>query len=634
MNGKLKFKQRVFALILVSVLLVTVFPFGVFAESINSNGTFSDGTNWIDKFGASETPMLNMIDSAESFVSIHGNNVNDFNNIPTLGLTRSNENTWAGYFDDIKDLENFDIYNSVTANNVDYDLTNNTYHVIFAYNNGSFTFAQCYYFWTENRQNVYFVGGGQGNYICSDDELHCFYQEIVPSSQTVSNAYSYDYYIQENQGIYFMPFVAISASSGTTPIGLTDLSVYCSTQSGNSGFTNSGLSGGTSDFDFASVSDYYDFNMPKTSGDFIDPNAPEPQPEETLARYYMNFADSTSYTGNSYSAVYHNHSLNLNQYTLQFPQQFEMGFDYIVYFHANYFGGTRVYRYTYPNKIQIAYLLGQCKRLGSGTKLSVPLDFDNFICTADGATLSNDLKLIYHNTYNTILNKVSPDDILDKDSFGAIYDRLDQHNNGGGSFGGSSTSGTRSFGGFALGNFPTIQAGIDSIKTDIRSNIVQFKIVGYTTLYDKNDSNYHSYSYHDFHDFLTGEEGALDTNNTISPYERPEGLNEAQIVESSGGGVSSIGDNNVTITVQGAAGGGGAELVKVWTPFTLSEVSYANTHGMFQDILEFMDASSENGFLPVVKQVFSFLPETIWTYLTISIAVICGFAVIRFVLRR
>lgn len=613
-----KIKNRVLSTFCLVLIFVAVFPFGIFAATMERNGTFSDGTNWVEFFGASETPMLNMLDSAETFVSSHGNNVEDLNNIGSMGLTRANEETWAGIFDNVKDFEDFQIYNTLTVQNVDYDLTDSTYHVIFG-NDGNSNVAYCYYFWTENHHPVYFVGGRQGNAIVSDDELHCYMCEFSTQSQYYTNAYAEDYYISENQGVYYMPFSAISAGSGSTPILLTDLSIFWSTQSGNSGFTSSGFSGGTADFDFANVSSYYDFNLPKTSGDFTDPNAPEPEPEQTLARYYLNFADTTSYTGNSFNAVYHNHSLNLNEYTMQFPQQFELGFDYIVYLDTPYFGGTRVYRYAPENKVQIAYLLGQCKRLGTGTKLSVPLNFDNFICTADGNTLSFDLRSIYHNQFSTVMSAIQVDDLLDSSAI---------------SYGGQSLgTGSRSFGGFQIGNFTSISDGIDKIKTAIASSFRQFKIVGYVSLYDKSDSNYHSYSYHDFHDFLTGEEGALDTNNTIAPYERPEGLNEAQIVESSGGGVVSGGSNNVTVTVQGGAGSG-AQLVKVWTPFTLSEVSYANTHGMFQDILEFMDASSENGFLPVVKQVFSFLPDTIWTYLTISIACICGFAIVRFALKR
>ena len=154
MNLKLKFKKRVLASFCFVLILVAIFPFGVFAEPINSNGTFSGGRNWVEFFGASETPMLNMIDSAETFISTHGNDVNDFNNIPTLGLTRQNEETWAGYFDEIKDIDEFLIYDKATIQNVDYDLTDNTYHVIFAYNNGIETFVQSYYFWTENRHDM------------------------------------------------------------------------------------------------------------------------------------------------------------------------------------------------------------------------------------------------------------------------------------------------------------------------------------------------------------------------------------------------------------------------------------------------------------------------------------------------
>lgn len=627
MNGKSRFKQRVFALILVSFILVAVFPFGVFAEAINSNGTFSDGTNWLDFFGASETPFLNMLDSAETFVSTHGNNLTDLNNIPTLGLSRQNEDDWSGYFDDIKDLADFQIYNSAIANNVEYDLTNNTYHVIFAYNNGTITFAQCFYFWTENRHNVYFVGGSQGNYIASDDELHCFYQEVLPTtSDYITNAGAYDYYIEQNQGVYYMPFPAISNSSGTTPIALTDCSVYCSTASGNSGFTNSGFSGGTADFDFSEVSSYYDFNLPKTSGDFTDPNAPvQPPVEETLAKYYMKFSDTTYYAGSDIMHMFHVNTFTFNEYQVQHPEQYKLKFHYEIALNAHSNAGIIDWPldnyYYYDATVDVASMMAQNKRHNSPSQVAVNISA-NLFNTSDGQhNLRDVLKNVVHEIDGTSAEVANPGTIFDQS---AVVQTVQNWGNLVGDFFYSTENIPKSLPPVVLNRF---------VNSASQYAIHDMRITCEVRLMDANNSNNHSYPYKDYYDFVRGDYKVISTMSTDEVNQLPEVLNDAPLITNNGGGGATNNGTVVNNYITGASGGG-AELVKVWTPFTLSEVSYANTHGMFQDILEFMDAESENGFLPVVKQVFSFLPDTIWTYLTISIACICGFAVIRFALKR
>lgn len=372
----------------------------------------------------------------------------------------------------------------------------------------------------------------------------------------------------------------------------TNAPVYLPSTDGKSGYVQQNLS------DFSFDNDNFNFNNLLVDGIVIEPSGGDDPFEND--KYYLNFYDTSFYGGGALTSFFHVNNFNFNQHILQNPINYRIRFDYRA--EVSYNGNNYVYTYS-PSDLQLSYFLGQVNRIGSGNKIAVPLSSDWFF-DGNGHTLSSMLKGTVYDVEGTTSSFSSPNDILESDSE-VVLDpiflfRLDE---------------------YVKKELPKVNRSYTFDK---------FMIYGSVTLYTDSDSSYESFSYRDSYNFLNGNTSVESTDNVNPPYTDeflpPSTINPENQTNSVTYGSGSV-NPTINVTVNNSGNGG-------FVPFQLSEVSYANVKGMLDDILDFVDSTSENSFWAVLARTFSFIPAKIWEYITITIAVICGFAIVRYVLRR
>ena len=612
---KSKKKIRKYSVFFCAVILcVFCVPFNAFAYY---GGTWSDSVSfatYYDLLSGNPLPLYNSQYASQLYL-----NQEDLTSDGLLFPVFNSDNTYFNSFNSSwETVQNYSgnvIYNdlSFTSDNVSYDISiakkcisGNTD------NNGSIRYLHTYYLFHSDgssNEDIVLIG----NYAVSSSPFVCYWTELYPIDSSEPFHYNdfstsslYDnglYMLDMNGPIYY----------GSQALLFTDMNIYSSSISGGSGFTS--FSTTSTDFSFNDISSYYNFNYLKTGGEFIDPNAPltpDPEPDNFANdKYHLNFVNNTYYGGDGVSAFYHTNNFSFNEYMLLNPSNYKIHFNYVVT--AKTETGSAVQFEYSPDDIQLAYFLGQSRRNNGRSVLIVNLNSDWFTDEFNHS-LTSYLKGVVHAVDGTNTSTASPDTIFGTSPVVDI-DPL---------FGFVTNENTQKYLPHVLNRFVGSSQIPDGLST--------FQIKGYVSIYTANDSNYESYEYEDFYNFLTREGTVTSTDNVNPPYTE-EGQTPSVVTPespSSGGNNYASGSVNPTINVTVNSGGNNVP----WTPFTLDQVSYANVKTMFNDIKDFVDSTSENSFWAVLQKTFGYIPQQIWNYIIISVAVICGFSVVRYVLRR
>ena len=443
--------------------------------------------------------------------------------------------------------------------------------------------------------------GATSHYLVSDQPFDVFcYQTLVQNGsiyiETYTNGMSSALNTYNNLYCY-----ELNNYYNTDYVNFANIPVYISTEDKTTGFSN------LAEFSFSNQH-LIDCNYLFLDGSYTPPAGPEPPDPYENDKYYVNFYDRTSYTGASLLFFWHNNDFTFTDYTIKNPSNYRLHFTYKLTMKTSDHEQTDFY-YTPSGDVNLSTLLGQSSRFGTGSHLHVPLSTDYFK-SANNEVLSDYLKTIVTSTVGTLSSYTSPDDILSNaiegifQAPGFSYDVQDVY-----------TKNT-----------------LSRPKTEYLAVIERFEVVGTVTMYTANNSNYESFDYSDYYNFLTGESYATSTQNVNPPYTpSDETVNTNLPVSQTGSLVGSSGGSSGGSTINVNVNNGGSV---PWTPYTLDQVSYANVREMFADIKDFVDSTSSNSFWSVLERVFGYVPQPIWNYIIISVAVICGFSVVRYVLRR
>lgn len=385
----------------------------------------------------------------------------------------------------------------------------------------------------------------------------------------------------ETSGLYkYTPFAHDSY------VTLTNMPIYLASSDGYSGFSSQ------SQADFSFDADNYDFNNLVAGDLIIVPTTPEiddPDAVQPYASTGLNYIFGTvepKFGTPSDIGIFATYDFKLNTYMLTHPEEYTFVMNHKFVFNTNYGDKT----FFYNRELTIADILYH-----NDQEFNIMLDYGSFVSN-DNLNMKEFLLGFY--TFNGNTSSSYTD--------GSVI-----------SYGAGNAGQTRTFGGFT--------AGVREQYND-HVSVCKFYYECYFVWHGEPETT--SGKLKGWKDLLSNNNRT--TQNDIGTnYYPPSESDQANYPETMQGG---------NITNNGGVFNDGDVIIYdndgLWTPYTLDQVSYANVKDMFDDIREFIDSTSENSFWGVISGTFSYIPAKIWQYITISVAVICGFAVVRYVLRR
>lgn len=464
----------------------------------------------------------------------------------------------------------------------------------------------------------YFIGNGRfalvDNYYVSDESFRILY--VTQNVQTGDFTY--------NDTNHWFDSTQIS---GTNLFGFridnyngyglqfTDLDVYMSTSDGSSGFT------GFSDFSFDG--DNYNFNYFKTQDYIVSPADPEPIPDGNgiveYAKSRMNFSMTSEYIGGTnVKNAKHRLHINFPVALKSNPEIFQVRGNYTAVLDVD---GMGSYTYEYNR----SFVLSGPKAVNM-TYIDAPIDFTGFYRTdGSGRTLWQDFLLYAHQVLGT------SEQIIDENEFWHnLFDAVE--------------SGTW------LGSGPGTNYTSDRlayIKPEFGSIVNAFKIKGDIWLsLITNDGSYDTGHNVTDHDFITGDYDVISSDNTVNFYPI-EGQDPYQLPSTGNGSGIMGGSNNYggAVAYGGQGGQGGTVIVNPeQVPYTMDMGEYGSMADLFiaiRDSLQYGSGDSNvvtagndkvnNNFMYLIEGVYGMLPPNIWHLITISISIISGVAVVKFV---
>lgn len=570
---KLKKKIRIYSILAVFLVLsfVLAFPLASFAAIPATSGVNEDTT-------------ISAYYDSESFSYLNYNDMVTF--LMSNGVDTSGGNLNG----------NLHLGGGIDSSNAEEVLNNYKFPVSVVFNGDTFMSAlSAPRIWTRdtlsgnNYYNSYAVSGSGSfalvnvngiNYLVSDSEFSIFLYitggytgfAVPDSGVSVSTV--------DPSGFYIYTF---NSSYGSEAVNFTNLPFYIGTLDKSTGFTD------FSDFSFSGNN--LNCNYPFISGDYTDPNAPVIDPDEVVnispdGLYYVYGSVDASFSDAAAGYFLGQYSMRMNPYMLSHAEE---------------------YTFHYEHKIQILSNFGDdtFSEFGDVSVADILAGGDQIYNRSIGfrGLLNSDNKTLYEFLLNDIWQGVGQQPQYYRDDSVISYGR-------------SSPSSVRTFGKFTLGPTEPFVPVIDGMK---------FYYKCYFVWHGQPETRSGVLS--GWKDMLTKNNRTTENSISNNAYPPPEDLNNNYPSTSGGspGSSSSASGGNVNVVLNYGSG---------LTPFTLDSVSYANVKSMFNDIKDFVDSTSENSFWAVLKKTFGYLPEQIWTYIIISVAVICGFSVARYVLRR
>ena len=349
---------------------------------------------------------------------------------------------------------------------------------------------------------------------------------------------------------------------------VSNIPIYLPSTDGKSGFSQQNYS------DLSFEAENFDFNEQLFNGTVIEPSTPE---VESDAKYNLTFRDNTYYSGDGLNVFWHNNNFTFTEYQINNPVNYRLKFSYKVEF-ANNLGVDDTYYYTPSDDVQLAYFLGQSNRLGTGSRIAVPLSSDWFK-NGSNQTLTSAIVSTINAVTGTDVQYVNPNGLFENIIDWAVT--VDNYVFGDGS-----------------------GSPLQVVTNRYDGTITKFKIYGEVSLYNDVNSNYESYSYKDSHNFLTGNGQVISTDNTVAPYEdSPAPVYTTIPSTGSGSGGVSAGAGSAVATIQKGAiqitntlgGNGGAG-------FQMPQESWNNFGGLLLEMRnDLTTLESDNGILSTMQ---------------------------------
>ena len=425
----------------------------------------------------------------------------------------------------------------------------------------------------------------------------------------------FDINTPDANGLYKVTFLGNNENDyyyfRNTQLIFSNLPIYLSSISGNSGFTASS----TSDIsDFTFLSDNINYNYLLYDEIISDPQAPEIPPSNDMweeSKNYLNFR-MTSYFmwDNSSKMFYHNMNFNWNENMMLNPDYYYLNCYYYITYKDSSMPSVVTYQYSpiVRNLLDIAYSRHQ--NIGVvPSKYTLGLFPDEFYDTSENSWLSAYLGTI-HRVVGTNTNLININDYWDRQATS-----IDE-------FGDYVFSGGRKLS-YVL---PIVGDTIEEFKIHCIVNVGRSA----DPLGVSGQQDFISGSYSATHDCLTAKTTVTSKDNENNLYPPEEGQAPSVIDSDNSGssGNTTIGNNaqggNANVTVNTAD-----NPFKNWSPEAVESLKET-----WDTIKEELDAHKNNSFMALMVESYKIIPDQLWQVIILCGSVISIFAVVRFIRNR
>lgn len=458
-----------------------------------------------------------------------------------------------------------------------------------------FTFFRLYYMsgaWEWGNRDVYLVTG------TSDNGYYCY------DMSTFYNA--------EAAGGFFF----------------TDLPVYAGSSDGSTGFQTFTLS--STDFDF---SNNYDFNFLRTNDFIVSVGQPNNSGSgintgESDAYHYLNFNMNNSYTSQHFDKFYHIMKFQYNQNMILHPEWYQVKSEaYFTYKDSSMQNAVRLdYPATSSMTLQdLGLLYGNG---GSAPEVAYQYYESSRFTDSNNKSLTSYFLDSIHSLTNANIQYI--------DTSSYIHQLTDAVSN---VFG-------YSFEGFG------VPRTTYEIIPEFGSTIEIAELTCNVWIEQVSNGDYRSGVNTSGYDWLTGKVSITSNDNNVNlyPVDPSSGLPSSVIQgQGSGTGVTYGGSNNAY--AQGGQGGNSIVTINPPNePYILSMGEYGDMADIFTGIRDAFqsvggggsnrrtagadESNGGNDFITVIGNTFEFLPSQLWQIMTISISIVSGVAVVKFVRNR
>ena len=517
----------------------------------------------------------------------------------------------SGLFYETNDIQRNNYFSSLKAFNVFYtqaqttiDISSLPYAVLSSV--GGYNYAIYLRFSGEGKISIV------NNYFVSDSPF------IIYAYNSPSNSFSivtednlfrfrtFEVNTPDDNGLYKITTLSNNQFYTNSPIVFTNIPIYLSSSSGNSGFT---ASSDTDISNFTFLADNINYNYLLYNDIVSDPQEPEVPPTNNMweeSKNYLNFR-MTSYFmwDNSTKKFYHNMSFNWNENMLLNPDYYYLNCYYYITYKDTSMPSVVTYQYSpiVSNLLDIAY--NRHENIGIvPSKYALGLFPDEFYDTSENSWLSAYLGTI-HRVVGTNTNLININDYWDRGA-----SEIDE-------FGDYLFSGGRKLS-YVV---PVVGDTIEEFKIHCIINVGRSA----DPIGASGQQDYISGSYSATHDCLTAKTTVTSKDNENNLYPPEEGQLPSVIEKDNSGssGTTNIGTNaqggNATVNIYN-------DPMSMWSPEVIKSVK--DTFDFIQNQLsEYQD----NNFMGFMVESYKIIPKAFWDMIILAGGVITGFAVIRFI---
>lgn len=367
-------------------------------------------------------------------------------------------------------------------------------------------------------------------------------------------------------------------------LAFTDLYINLTTTSGDSGST------GWADYTIGS--DNVDYNYLIESDMIPDPQAPLPANPVGNLIEQNTYANLTAYvSGQDAVSLMCDMNFRLPTYVRHNANYYKVRAEYAVYVSTtNSSALARVYNWEHDIPMTSITGYGVSNNYDDADSYTDIISF-NDLEDSTGATLKERLREYWSTETGASQEYYNDNSVI---SYGVRH-----------------VSGSRSFGGYKLGE----GFSIDSMYCVANLYIVST---------EGNNSGSYSCKFdmlEGTQEILQNEIGVRDVDGTPTYFPVEGGSGGTNV----GNGGIYIREGDVTVRVEGQG---------QFEPYIMDPGDYANMKDLVDTLKDEYDEENENGFLMVVGRFYSILPEGIWRILYIGIGLVTFTAVVRFVRNR
>lgn len=398
----------------------------------------------------------------------------------------------------------------------------------------------------------------------------------------------FDINTPDSKGYYKFDWVYNYTGAFRLNLYMTDMPLYKSTTSGNSGFSSYD--------DFSFMADNVNYNIWFGDGLIVDPRPPAVVP--TQSERYLNTSINANLSGSFPDALYCEYTFGFNNYMHLNKNQYKFNVEYDLNIGTNSSGVLSFEKSEIYNLADV---------LGTYDWFMRPIDLDSFSGANGFSDPMDFLEFLHAQITGTGSEYYDPGDwSYSGSNFDPIYGLTSDYSR--------------------ATNKPLINGKLVGANKLTTANITIRCYLSTNNGIDDYNSGVYMYNY----DFLDGS-GQVLQNDSIVNLNPPDGgsLNitpySGNNNNSSGGWLNQVFSPQFIIENMVGKDGG-------LYPYTMSYEDFGNLRDVFEYInTQYAEIGEPNNFIEVLRTAYSFIPQQLWHVIFVGVGCITAFATIRFV---